>query len=279
MGNYTLAYLQNSNIPINCSVYSLTNGTIKLLEHYSQTWNNDSSLHEILPAYYITNCSISKLIELVTQEKSNSSFEDLSDLNQSPYNQKDNGDTFVALLFALCGSCVSCWMLSLLLYLNPKHKRKPCWLVKTWLVLVPYLLEVILLTVIWEWVFNIWILEKRFELMNVLGRRISCEDVIDFRDEESGKRQTNNRFTGWIMNRAAQKKCEIEERSEESLKDFTSDEQTDDWESLSRVMEEREGQGFESENDTADDYESWIQEEDDEEDWRERGTRCSTESN
>ncbi|KAG7193825.1 uncharacterized protein KQ657_000519 [Scheffersomyces spartinae] len=43
----------------------------------------------------------------------------------SPANQRDNGDAVVALMFVLSGECVSCWMLALLMFLSPGHKRKP----------------------------------------------------------------------------------------------------------------------------------------------------------
>ena len=457
MGNFSLIYLQYNNTPINCSVYSLTNGTIRLLDHYNQTWNNDLHLHEYLPAYYITNCSIPQLIDLVEMEKydnesslptttttttttNNGALPHVVSNNENnPYNQKDNGDTFIALLFTLCGSCVSCWMLSLLLYLTPKHKRKPwltqittiyyaivtsvllnrltkaaeqeyyndildiiklhhylyntnlyrvlmvltqvftmcswfqiiqkitrlkyrytsavisfifmgfyiavftyyqvsyntqefihnqinrnqthynwsivralgrlliitwfglnllhytvlvknpskicynrklfplaffiwflivldivvtilhitlfrhSWLVRTWLILIPYLLEITLLTVVWEWVFNIWILEKRFELMNVLGRRISYEDVVDFKrgeddeDEENNDNNINGNNNGNSNNNKESKKrrrvnkinpmkligkirninaLNVEENYEESLKEMPLSEQT-----------------------------------------------------
>ena len=46
------------------------------------------------------------------------------------------------------------------------------------MVLIPYLIEAILITTVWEWIFNIWVIEKRIELMGVLGRRISIDDVL-----------------------------------------------------------------------------------------------------
>lgn len=412
MGNDSLIYLLHSNIPINCSVYSLTNGTIKLLDYYNQTWNNATSLQHLLPAYFITNCSIPHLIDLVSQhENSNSlySAEGPLKFEGSPYNERDNGDTFIALLFTLCGSCVSCWMLSLLLYLTQKHRRKPwlaqlttifysivtsvlldrltkaaeveyyddnldiiklnckvydnnvyrvlmiitqaltmlswfqiiqrlvrlkyklitsiinfvlmasyiavyiyfqvvfttrdyishdmqdltiyhrwdiacvtlrllvafwflgvlayyttvmknprkiCysrkllplailvwflfvldivinilhvslfrtrWLVRTWLVLIPYLIEIGLLTVIWEWIYNIWILEKRYELMNVLGRRISYEDVVSFKNNDTAKKFTKlDSLIDWIVAKFTGQTTinHVEERSDDSLKEY-----------------------------------------------------------
>ncbi|KAI5964771.1 uncharacterized protein KGF55_001841 [Candida pseudojiufengensis] len=410
MGNNSLIYLQNNNISINCSVYSLTNGTIKLLDHYNQTWNNATNLHEFLPAYYITNCSIPKLINLVLEQEydNNNLTKKNTNFDQSPYNQRDNGDTFVAILFTLCGSCVSCWMLSLLLYLTPKHKRKPwltqfttifysivtsillniltksseqeyyndnldiiklhqklynsnvykilmvltqvltmsswfqiiqklikskfkiytsllnfffmglylavftyyqviyntlpfihqqypdltdynrwnivraitrlivvfwflgiityytifiknprkiCynrklfplalfvwflflldivltilnvslfidkWLVRTWLILIPYLIEIILLTVIWEWIYNIWILEKRYELMNVLGRRISYEDVVSFKNSPNKSKSSTfmEKLSNWFLYKFKTNNNIREIEDEDSLKEF-----------------------------------------------------------
>lgn len=413
MGNNSLIYLLHSNIPINCSVYSLTNGTIKLLNHYNQTWNNATNLHQILPAYFITNCSIPRLIGLVSQQENSTSQYNQNSVplkfDGSPYNERDNGDTFIALLFTLCGSCVSCWMLSLLLYLTQKHRRKPwlaqittifyaivtsvlldrltkaaeveyyednldiiklncklydnnvyrilmiltqaftmlswfqiiqrlvrlkyklitsiinfiimglyiaiyayfqvtfttrdyithemedfsayhrwdiacvtlrlvvaiwflgvlayyttvmknprkiCysrkllplatlvwfffildvvinilhvslfrlrWLVRTWLVLIPYLIEIILLTTIWEWIYNIWILEKRYELMNVLGRRISYEDIVSFKNNDSAKKTTKlDNLLDWIINKFTGQTTinHVEERSDDSLKEY-----------------------------------------------------------
>ncbi|KAI5954030.1 hypothetical protein CANMA_004869 [Candida margitis] len=414
MGNNSLIYLSQNNIPINCSVYSLTNGTIKLLDHYNQTWNNATNLHKLLPAYFITNCSIPRLIELVSQQENSTSSHYHQNGNSlgidgSPYNERDNGDTFIALLFTLCGSCVSCWMLSLLLYLTPKHRRKPwlaqittifyaivtsvlldrltkaaeveyyhdnldiiklncklydnnvyrvlmiltqaftmsswfqiiqrlvrskyksftaivnfilmgtyiaiytyfqvtfttrdyithemqdftlyhrwdiagvtsrllvafwflgvlayyttvmknprkiCyskkllplailvwslfildivinilhvslfrmkWLVRTWLVLIPYLIEIILLTVIWEWIYNIWILEKRYELMNVLGRRISYEDIVSFKNNDSAKKSSKlDTLLDWVISKITGQTTinHVEERSDDSLKEY-----------------------------------------------------------
>ncbi|KAG5417172.1 hypothetical protein I9W82_004805 [Candida metapsilosis] len=413
MGNNSLTYLSHSNIPINCSVYSLTNGTIKLLDHYNQTWNNASNLHQMLPAYFITNCSIPHLIDLVSEHQNfTSQYSQHGDplkFDRSPYNERDNGDTFVALLFTLCGSCVSCWMLSLLMYLTQKHRRKPwlaqlttifysivssvlldrltkaaeveyyddnldiinlncklydnnvyrvlmiitqaltmsswfqivqrlvrskykfitsiinfiimgsyiavyayfqvtftsrdyitlevdnfaayhgwdiayitlrlvvaiwflgviayyttimknprkiCysrkllplailvwfffildivinilyvslfrlrWLVRTWLTLIPCLIEIILLTIIWEWIYNIWILEKRYELMNVLGRRISYEDIVSFKNNDSAKRTSKfGNLLDWLISKFTGQATinHVEERSDDSLKEY-----------------------------------------------------------
>ncbi|KAK6465623.1 transmembrane protein [Scheffersomyces coipomensis] len=375
MANNSLLYLQENDIPINCSIYSLPYGFISFMDSdNNNTWSNLTT--GFLPAYYITNCSIPLLVDLVTN--SNITYTNSTSLdNSSPYNQKDNGDTFVALLFTLSGSCVSSWMLTLLFYLSPKHKRKPIltqlatlfysivttillskvtgvasdeyysdtldvirlhdiiylddvyrgtmivsqvlillgwfqivlkisrqkyqwrigivgvgliiaytvvnivyetkyyvfdsvfenssinfeawtvakvvlkllliawfsatllyytiyiknprnicyskrlmpiaifnwciiilhvilsilgltlfkgkWLVKTWLTFLPFLLEIILLSTIWEWVYNIRLLEKRMELMGVLGRRISFDDVLSLHsDKQHGPKVLSN---------------------------------------------------------------------------------------
>lgn len=76
-----LLFLQEQNVPINCSVYSLTLGFIQFQDFrppYSPAldspsphgphfpaWNN--WLSEFLPAYYITNCLIPDLIQLVIE--------------------------------------------------------------------------------------------------------------------------------------------------------------------------------------------------------------------
>lgn len=354
-----------------CSIYHLNTGVISFLDYYNETWVN--RLTTILPAYYITNCTVSDMLlyNNITTDPKYLAFD------YSPYNKRDNGDTYVALLFVLSGSCVSMWMLSLLLYLSPKYKRKPfltqlatvfyaiittfflnkltrasekqyyndildivklhtilynnveyrvliivfqvflllswfqiiqklakqkykrivaivtsilmaafiacfiyyqveyntegrihtetisglylrwkvvrsvlklvlvlwlagnllyyttvlknprkicyCkkllplaifnwfliilhiilsilhislfednWLIRTWMVLIPYLIEAILITTVWEWIFNIWVIEKRIELMGVLGRRISIDDVLSIQLHR-GSNNTNNR--------------------------------------------------------------------------------------
>lgn len=116
MANQSLLYLQETDIPINCSVYSVPFGSLQYLD-FDNTTGDISG--DFLPAYYVTNCLISNLIELVANLNISTS------LDITPYNKRDNGDTFIALLFMISGSCVSCWMLTLLLYLSPKHKRKP----------------------------------------------------------------------------------------------------------------------------------------------------------
>ncbi|KAG7664661.1 uncharacterized protein J8A68_001823 [[Candida] subhashii] len=372
-GNQTMLYLQEEDIPINCSVYSLTSGLLEIFHYPDLSINNNNSEwlnltnQQFLPAYYITNCSIPDLIQLVNKSLVN---DQTPDYVLTRYKQKDNGDTFVALLFVLCGTCVSGWMLSLLLYLSPKHKRKPwsaqlatlfyatvctilltrftnaarlefynasldiillvdtlrnnssfkslnilsqvfthlawfqitlkisrqkfkkynaiigttliltcaavqtfyqitfnnsnaifnmstsvynwkiarcilewliliwfwanllyyttmmknptkvCyskrllplalfnwflflfdlilsilylsifsqnWLVRTWIVIIPCMVDIILITTVWEWIFNIWVLEKRFELMGVLGRKISHDESMSLHSDKNDR--------------------------------------------------------------------------------------------
>lgn len=104
---------------MNCSIYHLNTGQISILDAINNTWDN--SLAMMLPAYYATNCSLPDMITFLNETLD----PDIMDFDYFPYNKRDNGDTLVALLFVLCGSCVSMWMLSLLLYVSPKYKRKP----------------------------------------------------------------------------------------------------------------------------------------------------------
>lgn len=413
-----------------CSIYHLNTGVISLLDYFNKTWVNQ--LTAILPAYYITNCSVEDMLlyNNITSDPKYLAFD------YSPYNKRDNGDTYVALLFVLSGSCVSMWMLSLLLYLSPKYKRKPLltklatvfyaiittfflnkltrasekqyyedvldivelhtilynnveyrvliiifqvllllswfqiiqklakqkykriiaivtgvlmaafsgcfiyyqveyntegrihmenisglylrwkvvrsvmklilvlwfagnllyyttvvknprkicyckkllplaifnwfllilhiilgilhislfednWLVRTWMVLIPYLIEAILITTVWEWIFNIWVIEKRIELMGVLGRRISIDDVLSIQllrgnntrkgektftkngsssdsggfHGRSGTRKPMAKFQNWIMNRPKRVTTESEILSNNDineLKEFST---------------------------------------------------------
>ena len=69
------------------------------------------------------------------------------------------------------------------------------WLVRTWMVLIPYLIEAILITTVWEWIFNIWVIEKRIELMGVLGRRISIDDVLSIQLLRGNNTRKGENFT------------------------------------------------------------------------------------
>ncbi|EMG51038.1 Protein dfg16, putative [Candida maltosa Xu316] len=68
------------------------------------------------------------------------------------------------------------------------------WLVRTWMLLIPFLIECILATTVWEWIFNIWIIEKRYELMGVLGRRISIDDVLSIQSDTDGNAKSKKVF-------------------------------------------------------------------------------------
>lgn len=129
MSNNLIFFLLESGLNLDCSVYSLTSGSIQFQDAINGSWSRNFTQGEFLPAYYVTNCSIPRLIEQINDltEKvfSNNTSDWARQYQCSPYNQRDNGDTFIALLFTVSGSCVSCLMLSLLFFLSPKHKRKP----------------------------------------------------------------------------------------------------------------------------------------------------------
>lgn len=124
--NYSVYFLlQNNGISVNCSVYSLTLGTLSYQDYFTEQWIINASL--FLPAYYITNCSVADVLTQIRQE--NITAEEVSqwmaDFKSNPYNINNNGDMFVALLFTFLGLCVLSWMLLLLHLLLPRHKRKP----------------------------------------------------------------------------------------------------------------------------------------------------------
>lgn len=127
MGNYLLYFLLNhEGLDTNCSVYSLTLGLLRYKEYFTGRWLENISL-SFLPAYYVTNCSMTDLQRNLTHLLFNNSDVErwLTEYNENPYNVSDNGDSFVALLFMILGLCVLCWMLILLFLLSPNHKRKP----------------------------------------------------------------------------------------------------------------------------------------------------------
>ncbi len=431
---------------MSCSIYHLNTGHLSILDAINNTWDNDLTV--MLPAYYATNCTVTDMITFLNQTLDPY----FMDFNYFPYNKRDNGDTLVALLFVLCGSCVSMWMLSLLLYVSPKYKRKPIltqlatlfyaivtsyllskvtetaadqyyrdvldiiqlhstlynrveyrvliiiqqvftmlawfqiivkiakqrykriigmftlllmaayiacsiyyqascnthgsidvgadsteyhkwntirfatnlvivvwfggnvlyyttviknprkicyskkllplgmfnwflillhmvlnilhvslfknnWLIRTWMVLIPYLIELILITTIWEWIFNIWILEKRFELMGVLGRRISIDDVLSIqlnRSEGNSRKKKFDRtkagelalterdkihrafgnFKDWMMNRPMRFNQNVESMSvsdtEDSKEMFTFSNSSSNDSPVNRFKQQRQ---------------------------------------
>lgn len=125
MSNYSVYFLlENNGLNVNCSVYSLTSGSLKYLS--DNGWLQNITL-DFLPAYYVTNCSMEGLrLQIFSLEVNATDVSQwMLDYLNSPYNVADNGDLFIALLFMILGLCVLVWMLLLLFILLPKHKRKP----------------------------------------------------------------------------------------------------------------------------------------------------------
>lgn len=126
MSNYSVYFLLNDEgINMSCSVYSLTSGSIRYQDYFTGDWLENITL--LLPAYYVTNCLMSELQSQIAELNYNETDVErwLKEYGSNPYNQSDNGDAFVALLFMILGLCVLCWMLILLFLLSPKHKKKP----------------------------------------------------------------------------------------------------------------------------------------------------------
>ena len=172
MSNYSVYFLrQNLHLDTNCSVYSLTLGLIRYQDYTSGGWLQN--ITKFLPAYYVTNCLIPDLWAQIASQ--NVSLTDiaswLEEYRQNPYNEADNGDSFVALLFMLVGLCVSCWMLSLLFLLLPKNKQKP---VLTQLAMLFYL---VYLTVIFSQVARITELEYYADSLDMIRILTTMADV------------------------------------------------------------------------------------------------------
>ncbi|CAH2354148.1 hypothetical protein CLIB1423_14S03180 [[Candida] railenensis] len=106
-------------VPDNCSIYSLSMGHV-VIDWYNGTTSQNLSLG-FLPAYYITNCSVDSLLQFMNSSNFTSILNDYAPLASL----NDSGSSFIAILFTASGTCVSSWMLCLLLYLSPKYKRKP----------------------------------------------------------------------------------------------------------------------------------------------------------
>lgn len=125
MSNYLVYFLLQNGLDVNCSVYSLTLGTIASQDYYTGAWS--SNILDFLPAYYVTNCLIDNLVAQIQAQNIDADdvLQWLSEFRENPYNDADNGDLFVALLYTILGLCVSCWMLILMFVLLPKYKRKP----------------------------------------------------------------------------------------------------------------------------------------------------------
>lgn len=59
------------------------------------------------------------------------------------------------------------------------------WQARSWLSILPNLIEVGLLSVVWEWIYNIKALERREELIGVLGRRVSSQGLQELTNEQT----------------------------------------------------------------------------------------------
>lgn len=59
------------------------------------------------------------------------------------------------------------------------------WLVNSWLAYLPNMIDIIILTSTYEWLFLIEQVEQKIELSGMLGRRISIEDVKNFNNDWS----------------------------------------------------------------------------------------------
>lgn len=138
--NYTLYFFKHNNgVNINCSVYFLNQGFLSYQDYFTGEWF--SNAEDTLPAYYITNCSVAKVLQ-ETRNQNISDQEVSSWLQQNEIDpvSNSNGDKFVSLLFSMSGLCVLFWMLLLLHLLLPPHRRKP------WLVVLCTLVNSVVLT-------------------------------------------------------------------------------------------------------------------------------------
>lgn len=105
----------------NCSLYALPSGN---LTYYGNQSNVLMTYHEkSFPAYFITNCSQEGIDFGLNY--TNFNYNDGRPFWGDSYQLINNGDSFVSFLFTISGVCVACWMLSFLLILSPKHKRRP----------------------------------------------------------------------------------------------------------------------------------------------------------
>lgn len=105
----------------NCSLYALPSGNLTYYENQStilRTYHKSS-----FPAYFITNCSQEGIDFWLNYTNFNE--DESTPFWGDSYQLINNGDSFVSFLFTISGVCVACWMLSFLLILSPKHKRRP----------------------------------------------------------------------------------------------------------------------------------------------------------
>lgn len=108
----------------NCSIYYISRGYLNNEDYFNKYWTNNSN---ILPAYFITNCSVSQLLNDSRLLSLNSSGPtDFSDLRELSRLEKVNdGDALIALIFTVSGCCISFWLLLLLIYISPRQGMKP----------------------------------------------------------------------------------------------------------------------------------------------------------
>ncbi|CUM63741.1 uncharacterized protein PRCAT00001325001 [Priceomyces carsonii] len=127
---------------VNCSVYALPAGYLTFEALNNGSWSSNVST-EFLAAYFLTNCSTKDLSNII----SNTNFTEIAGYkSDNPiyqvYKDENSGHAFIALLFTASGACASAWMLTLLLYLSPRHKRK------SWLAQLATIIYAIAFTII-----------------------------------------------------------------------------------------------------------------------------------
>lgn len=112
-----------NNVTCLQTAYNCTFLNVNISDHVTYTlastnksWNLSK---RFLPGYFLYNCSAKITLADIVQRESS-----LAEESDVP-SQSSNGNTFIALLLVVSGLCVSAWMLTLLLFLSPKHKSKP----------------------------------------------------------------------------------------------------------------------------------------------------------
>lgn len=106
---------------VNCSLYALTEGFLSFTGNEFIS-DKASQIDDKFPVYYITNCSQDAIQEYL---KYGLSSENSTQSWDPKYGFVNDGDAFVALIFTIGGTCITCWMLCVFLLLSPSHKRKP----------------------------------------------------------------------------------------------------------------------------------------------------------
>ncbi|WEJ94698.1 hypothetical protein PSN45_002192 [Yamadazyma tenuis] len=74
------------------------------------------------------------------------------------------------------------------------------WHNQSWLSVLRSLTEIGILSLVWEWIYNIKSMERRDELMGVLGRRLSVDDVTIFHAHPES-RPTGNKVWNWLRDK------------------------------------------------------------------------------